>query len=107
MITTITIFILILIFIYGIRQNLLQQINKLSSYYKNKFNYLYINDINSLKYNETLVLLIIIINLYLLIFNIVSTNILYNPCFYMLCVNVIYSLYTTSKLLNELKHYNK
>lgn len=107
MITTITIFILILIFIYGIRQNLLQQINKLSSYYKNKFNYLYINDINSLKYNEILALLIIIINLYLLIFNIVSTNILYNPCFYMLCVNVMYNLCTTSKLLNELKHYNK
>lgn len=89
----------------SMRYGLLYQINQLPSYYRDKFTYLNINDINSLKYNESLALFITILNLYLLIFNIVSTNILYNPCFYILCVNIIYSLHIVSKLIDELEYY--
>ena len=105
MITTIIIFILILILMCSMRYGLLHQINQLPPYYRGKFIYLNINDINSLKYNELLALFITILNIYLLIFKIVSTNILYNPCFYILCVNIIYSLRTVSKLIDELEYY--
>lgn len=99
------IFIFIQIILYSMRYDVIQQAKQLSPYYRTRFFYLNNDNINSLKYNEYLSLFIIFINLYLSIFKIVSTSILYNPCFYILCVILIYCLITISKLLEEIRQH--